>query len=632
VLADGGVLLAAEAGDCSIRSVGSPGWKRLAGRRLAVIQTRKSLTSILRRVKIIDGLNGSSQLAFILESSLETVTIARRILPSFGYSKRDAAYRRQRPKPKAAERTVLSFRPFQKAFCIMAESTSLRVGEIKLTSGTQGNRASVDPETPFRMLVLGNFRGQGRKSGQHPLVQRKPVLVDRDNLAEVLAKLGAEVSMPSGSNPQERITVAVRDLDDLEPDQLFQRLSVFESLRDLRRRLQDPAKFAAAAAEIKGWATAAKIVAPTSPASPSPVAKSISPANLLDQILGESSTARIETVPAAPVASDWDRFVQSVVEPYAVAGTDPRRPEFEALVDEAISAQMRTLLHHPDFQELEAAWRGLLFLVRRVETDANLKLYLLDVAKEELTKDLLGVDDLSQTGVYHHLVERTVGTPGAQPWALVVGAYTFGPGTQDVEILANVAKIASAAGAPVLAAAHSAVLGCPSLVSHCDPRDWQLDPAIQEIWQQLRRLPEAAFLGLVLPRFLLRLAYGKNGTTTEQFAFDEMPRGSTHENYLWGNPALACAVLLGQAFGSSGWNLDLGSRLEIDGLPTPVYEEEDERMTKPCAEVLLNTRAVERILDQGLMPLLSLANSDAMRLARFQSVALPAAPLAGRWL
>jgi type VI secretion system protein ImpC len=82
---------------------------------------------------------------------------------------------------------------------------------------------------------------------------------------------------------------------------------------------------------------------------------------------------------------------------------------------------------------------------------------------------------------------------------------------------------------------------------------------------------------------------------------------------------------------ASGWDMHPGQLLEIDGLPVHIYTEEGESQQKPCAEVLLQDRAAERILDAGLMPLLSVQGRDAARPARFQSIASPAAPLAGRW-
>ncbi|MCI0379781.1 MAG: type VI secretion system contractile sheath large subunit, partial [Gemmataceae bacterium] len=150
-------------------------------------------------------------------------------------------------------------------------------------------------------------------------------------------------------------------------------------------------------------------------------------------------------------------------------------------------------------------------------------------------------------------------------------------------------------------------------------------------WQELRQLPEAEYVGLALPRFLLRMPYGKDFAGTEQFAFEEMVQESTHDSYLWGNPALACALLLGQSFSQAGWSLTPGNILDVDRLPLHYFENEGERQVNPCAEVLLGNRAMEQILDNGLMPVVSQKDRDAIRLARFQSVASPPRPLAGRW-
>jgi type VI secretion system protein ImpC len=504
-----------------------------------------------------------------------------------------------------------------------AKSWSLRIGDINLTSGADADLGPVSSETPFRILVLADFSGQARKAGRQPLSQRKSVLVDRDNFEDALARADAEVTVTSSVNRQEQIVISFRAMEDFESDQLFQRLDVFETLRTLRRRLHSPAQFAAATAEIRSWAAADKI-----PAVPATTPAAVSEENLLEQILGQQDSIPREGLPGA---SDWSQFLQKIVQPYVVSRPDPRLPDFEAVLDEAISAQMRSVLHHADFQELEAAWRGLSLLVHRLETDAKLKLYFLDANKAELANDLVGVSDLGQTAMYRHLVKEAVGTPGAQPWAIVVGGYTFGPTTQDVEVLANMARIARAARAPFIAGAHTLLLGCSSLVTSPDPHGWRDDPLAQGAWQQVRQLPEAAFLGLALPRLLLRVPYGKNAATTEQFGFEEMPAGAPHDNYLWGNPAFACALLLGQSFSQSGWNLRPGELSEIDRLPVAIYQEEDERLQKPCAEVLLTSRAIDEMLNKGFIPLLSQKGRDAVRLGRFQSVASPPTPLGGRW-
>jgi len=88
---------------------------------------------------------------------------------------------------------------------------------------------------------------------------------------------------------------------------------------------------------------------------------------------------------------------------------------------------------------------------------------------------------------------------------------------------------------------------------------------------------------------------------------------------------------LGQAFSESGWSFRPGQIHELDGLPAHIYVEDGEPVLKPCAEVVLTERAAEEILDRGPMPLVSVRGRDAARVLRFQSVALPAARLSGRW-
>jgi type VI secretion system protein ImpC len=326
------------------------------------------------------------------------------------------------------------------------------------------------------------------------------------------------------------------------------------------------------------------------------------------------------------------RFVQAVVAPHVVPGADPRQPQLLAQVDRLTAESMRAILHHPDFQALEAAWRAMDLLVRRLDTDSNLKVFLIDVSKDELDAELGVTNDLTATAVYRLLVEQTVGTPGAEPWALLVGNYYFGATPEDVALLAKMARIAAAGGVPFLAAAHSSLLGCESLAATPHPRDWGeiLDFEFAPAWQELRKKPEAANVGLALPRFLLRLPYGRATQSCEQFDFEEFEADPNHEHYLWGNPGFICALLLGEGFSQCGWEMQPRGG-EAGSLPLHIYSEGGDSVVKPCAEALLTGAAVERILDEGLMPLISLKGQDAVRLVRFQSIASPARSLAGRW-
>jgi type VI secretion system protein ImpC len=144
-------------------------------------------------------------------------------------------------------------------------------------------------------------------------------------------------------------------------------------------------------------------------------------------------------------------------------------------------------------------------------------------------------------------------------------------------------------------------------------------------------MPEAAWVALALPRLMLRRPYGAKTEPIESFPFEEIPGVSEHDAYLWGNGALACALVLAGAFEEGGWNLRPESAAEIRNLPTHVFKDDLETRVTPPSEVVLTVRAAERLLDAGLVPVLSLKGSESVRVARLQSIAKPLRAVAGRW-
>ena len=111
-----------------------------------------------------------------------------------------------------------------------------------------------------------------------------------------------------------------------------------------------------------------------------------------------------------------------------------------------------------------------------------------------------------------------------KPWAVVLGCYTFDPTWDDIELLGRLAKIVRQGGSAFLAGASPRLVGCDSFAAHPDPDDWQqpTDANVRAAWDALRQLPEAASVGLALPRLLLRRPYGKRSDPTEQLDFEEL--------------------------------------------------------------------------------------------------------------
>jgi type VI secretion system protein ImpC len=517
-------------------------------------------------------------------------------------------------------------------------------GGVNLTAGEDSSVAHPTAETPFCIAILGDFSGRANRgvSDTKTISKRRAWLVDRDNFDEVLSRSGAEIQLPIEDSGLLRLRFS--ELEDFHPDRVFERLEIFGKLRDLRSNLQDPSTFEKAAEQL---GLRSRDSAPTRTSDPStalgpavaPSAVQLASGSLLDEMIEQTEARGASDRSPHSIGRSTDRstdevheFARRVVAQHLVSTLDPRQPEILAVIDRGIGSLMRAVLHNPDFQALETAWRAVFLLVRQLETGSQLKLYLFDVSRQELAADLNSASDLRDTGLYRLLAEQSIETPGAEPWAIIVGNYTFGSASEDAELLSRMAKIASRARAPFLAAASPRLLGCSSLASTPQPREWKARPEeLARGWAELRHLPEANAVGLAIPRFLLRLPYGKKTSPLESFDFEEFPDLPVHEDYLWGNPAFAAALLLGQSFSAAAWEMHPGTVTEIEQLPLHIYLKAGESESQPCSEVLLTEDAAERILEEGLMPLVSLKGRDRVRLVRFQSIADPPRALAGRW-
>lgn len=519
--------------------------------------------------------------------------------------------------------------------------------DAELVATMTSTEAQLAEDLPFRIALLGDWSGRASRrlfASTNELANWRSILVDRDNLDPVMARLGVGLSLSLADSGAETLTLNFSALDDFHPDQLFKQLDIFEKLRLTRAKLNDPRTFAETAQTVRGWTEPGAEVHtadPEPPSSESPVQKPISQAqsgaDLLDQILEGAPAASRDTSRSTSISPEVAALAQEVVKPYVTADNEAERKQLTAAVDARIAKLMNSILHHPDFQALESAWRALDFLVMRLDTGARLKVYLLDISFAEFRSDVRSNEDFHTSALYRLLAEQTVGTAGGIPWALVCANYTFDFAGGDPGLIERVSQVAREAGAPFVAGATPHLLGCKSLVETPDAGDWQftLDSRIEQWWKSLTGIPTAAYVGFALPRFLLRLPYGKETEPTEQIDFEEMPENETigavarHESYLWSNPAFAVALLMGKGFSNSGWDLRPGDFLEVEGLPLHVFKRNGDTEIKPCAEVLLTLRAAERIIDRGLMPFLSMKDSDSIRLGMCQSIART--QLAGRW-
>ena len=505
-------------------------------------------------------------------------------------------------------------------------------GIMEFEFGTAGgNKPRRKQSSPFVMLVLGNFAGNtlGNNQPDPALLMQIPVRqVDIDNIDQLWKVFEPALVLEIAGN---RVELAPRDLDDFHPDQLFQQLPLFSELRQLRKRLLDPASSAEALAEVTA-------------SSPAPTTTEQSQAERDEQVKGETESGdkmferllgerpgQVTATPVAPasVQSKLDSFLQRVVGPHVVYELDPKVETAVDAVDLAIATTMRFILHQPDFQQLEGAWRSLYNLVQESEFGEELQLKVCNVSKDELLAGLpSSAESMADSGLYQLLVGRFRRAADDDGFSVLLCNYSFAGDANDVALLATLGTLAKEQDAAVIAAAESELIGAFDLAQQAAANEWS--KADNPFWNQLRQSPVAGRIGLVLPRILGRLPYGQNAEAIDSFDFEELD-ASEHESFLWVNPTLAVGGLLANSFTQNGWNMRPDDNTDIGDLPAYSYEADGEQRLMPCAELLLPERSAEAILGLGIMPIVSFRNRDMARLLRFQSIAEPLTALAGPW-
>ena len=506
--------------------------------------------------------------------------------------------------------------------------------EAKVSMETQAIPIPDDP--PFHILFLGDYSGRENllEFTQAAIPKSHPLEIDRDNFEDVMKKLNVSLRIDLQGNRSDFLVLNFKELDDFHPDRIFQQISLFSDLRNLRERLLNPNSFENAAREVRSWLEDSSEDSIDDKETANEIDKqSESSGNLLDDILSNKVTDSDSYTQPATDSPELNSFIRDIVRPHLIQTDENEQARLLSFVDEAISELMRKVLHHPHFQSLESAWRGLYFVVRRTETSNDLKLFLFDTSKEEVSANLKAENDLSDTDLFQDIVVKPLQSTTGEPYALICGNYTFDLNVGDVACLIRLAKIANTVNAPFISHLKPQMFGIDSIADNPIMSDWNITDESNEgkLWTMLRTIPEAKSLGFAIPRFLTRLPYGEKTEPAEIFSFEEFTGGVQHEHYLWSNPSFACGLLLAQSFRSFGW--EMGQRLfeELDGLPTHIYTEDSETKTKSCAEINMTHQACDLFIEQGLMPVISFKDTDRVKLGVFQSIAFPSKALQGRW-
>jgi type VI secretion system protein ImpC len=300
-----------------------------------------------------------------------------------------------------------------------------------------------------------------------------------------------------------------------------------------------------------------------------------------------------------------------------------------AQIDHLISLQLNEILHHPAFQKLEASWRGIKYMMDQSETSSMLKIRVLNVSKKELLRDLQRAPEFDQSVMFKKVYEDEFGIFGGEPFGALVGDYEFSKHPEDIELLEKVSQVAAGAHAPFLTAAAPELLNLDSFSQLGDPRDIGkiFDSTEFAKWKSFRASEDSRYVGLTMPRVLMRLPYGKDTKPVDEFSYEEGVDGTDHSKYLWGNAAYALGARLTTAFAQYGWCASIrgveGGGL-VEGLPTHTFRTDDGDVALKCpTEVAITDRREKELADQGLIPLVHCKGTDYAAFFSVQSANKP---------
>lgn len=152
-----------------------------------------------------------------------------------------------------------------------------------------------------------------------------------------------------------------------------------------------------------------------------------------------------------------------------------------AQLDALLNARVNAIIHHPRFQKLDASWRGLRYLSEQLEGDENVKIRVLSAAWKELARDAERAIEFDQSQLFRKVCGEEFDTPGGEPFGVLLG---------DFSGLAQPMNLAAA-----------------------------FQQADHFQWRNFRQQEDSRFVGLTLPRVLMRLPYEDDGSRVDPVDF-----------------------------------------------------------------------------------------------------------------
>lgn len=341
--------------------------------------------------------------------------------------------------------------------------------------------------------------------------------------------------------------------------------------------------------------------------------------SLLDQIVANGRMASVDDPRQQEYAKKLvGTLVDLVVEDHMKVSGDlvATIKSHIAEIDRLLTKQLNAVMHTPEFQKLEASWRGLHYFVMQSETSEMLKIRVLNATKDELSKDMKKAAEFDQSALFKKVYEEGFGTYGGEPFAALVGDYEFTRHPQDIELLTKISNVSASAHAPFLTAASPKLFNWEAFEDMTNVRALEKIFGTEEYvkWKSFRESEDSRYVGLCLPHILLREPYGRDSRPVEAFNFEEEVDGKDNSKYLWGNAAFAMATRLTESFAKHRWCATIRGVQNgglVAGLPTHTFKTDEGDIALKCpTEVAITDRREKELSDLGFIPLVHCKGTD----------------------
>jgi type VI secretion system protein ImpC len=275
-------------------------------------------------------------------------------------------------------------------------------------------------------------------------------------------------------------------------------------------------------------------------------------------------------------------------------------------VNEIITLQLNEVFHRPEFRAMEGTWQAIADLVARTNFEANIGISMLDATKEELGEDLsLNAADIASSDVYRKVYISEYDQLGGEPYGALIGLYEFENTYKDRTFLRAMATVCKHSHAPFVASVSPSLFGIDDMSHLMEVRD--VGAKLDDSWLALRESEDFAYIGLTLPRYIVRRPYRAQDTAGGVVRFAEAPPSADSEaqRHVWASSAMLFARNLIRSFEGSGWCQYIrgvkGGGL-IENLPRLPLEGNDSELRAPL-EVVIPDYAELALAESGFIPL-----------------------------